>query len=534
MTTSSFWCQAAPRGSNVGIVSVTVATGTIAVTVLPKVWSASPSRLHIVPWTAGSTHDITVWETDWIRFDGDETALGQLSLALSSVTRSGPVNLLQPGVPPRDDRVTLRSDPESELGGPLSLVKLVDRCKVDISDFSSSNASGDDEILALPLHDRFLGSLHGPLSMARPRYNELTELLSTPRGRFDTTGAAFAQFAGTPSLSCTFDELSYDTPLLRVILAALRHIALNEAHRHAFRETERLRQQAIHYMKQLSSVAVVDRSQALKLGLRVRPTRFETQWQGPLELATRVLSRSYDRPTASDEALASIHVNIPTAKLWEQIVGEVLRRIDPAVAISADNSAPEGVSVPAPWRLMKTSSTGAIPIGASSEEDVASKSSPDYVVIKSPTVEAISTHASPQEDAVSQRFPDYMFSWQGLTLLADAKYKRSNRPLTSQDGYQLFTYSHLATLRDTPSHSSLVIVPTSGSVPHSPSTERFMRARSKPYSLLKVALPFPGPLDIRTMTEWDSYLTNSADTLNQTLVENRLLLAPSPTLVHST
>ena len=502
MTLDHLWFQAAPFGRAIGLMSLATERAAAVITVLPKIWSEQRGRVHIVPWGDASVIDLTVWETDWVRFDGDSAALGQLSLAVSKIALAGFGSLLQAGVPSRPAQLAKVVDYQRQPhSAALQLAQLADRCMLTLADFTNNNDACVDELLAWPLDDQFLKALEGPLLAARPRYFEVNDVLATPRGRFDTRDAALAQSSGRPSLRCTFDDLSYDTPLLQVIFAALRRIAMRANSRHAFRETEMIRSLAVQYMQRLSSVTSLDLSQARKLAPQVQPLRFESQWKEPLQLATRVLSDRYDVPEASADINRSIHLKVPTEKLWEKIIFQVLERIDPGVAFSADNRAADGVYVPAPWARL---------------EDEAVK-------------ETTGDHTEAGTENQKEGYPDYLFRWGGMTILADAKYKPSSVSLGSQDAYQLFSYSHLATLHSLKSQACIVIMPTA----RDKRTERYVRLESDHYGLLKVALRFPGPADIRTDTVWKRYLSEVETDLRLTLAENANWLAGLSSTEHT-
>lgn len=56
-------------------------------------------------------------------------------------------------------------------------------------------------------------------------YRELTDTLDAASGRIDVLGTTGHYYAGRLALECIFDDFSFDTPLNRVILAAVREVA---------------------------------------------------------------------------------------------------------------------------------------------------------------------------------------------------------------------------------------------------------------------------------------------------------------------
>jgi len=79
--------------------------------------------------------------------------------------------------------------------------------------------------------------------------------------------------------------------------------------------------------------------------------------------------------------------------------------------------------------------------------------------------------------------------------------------LTS-DGYQLFAYSHLATLDGSPSDLAVLLYPT-GSGGRVRQVE-LQRLRDRRYPLWLAHLPFPRPADLREQQNWSIYIASLA------------------------
>ena len=106
-------------------------------------------------------------------------------------------------------------------------------------------------------------------------------------------------------------------------------------------------------------------------------------------------------------------------------------------------------------------------------------------------------------------FPDFMFRSSRHVVVADAKYKLSAKnALSAQDGYQLFAYSHLATLNEQTSNMALILYPTrSGGRPRQ---FEFERLRERNYPLWLAHLPFPSRADIQSQGSWSAFIARLA------------------------
>jgi hypothetical protein len=161
-------------------------------------------------------------------------------------------------------------------------------------------------------------------------------------------------------------------------------------------------------------------------------------------------------------------------KFWEQCLEVALRSAFPLTAVSHDSDPAEGVDVPRPW-------------------------------------------ARGDADA-GEAFPDFMVRASHQVIIADAKYKMNTGTVpSSQDGYQLFTYSHLAALNGQASDLALLLYPArAGRVPQQ---VELARVRDRSYPLWMVTLPFPAKEDVRSAARWGTYVSNLAAALRDFSVE---------------
>lgn len=103
-----------------------------------------------------------------------------------------------------------------------------------------------------------------------------------------------------------------------------------------------------------------------------------------------------------------------------------------------------------------------------------------------------------------------MFRFGTRMVLADAKYKAS-AVLDASDGYQLFAYSHLASLDAAPPDMGLVLYPAP---PRSdPRQQQWTRLPDRKFPLWLVSLPFPARTDVRSQAAWNQYISQGASAL---------------------
>lgn len=296
---------------------------------------------------------------------------------------------------------------------------------------------------------------------ARPRYEERTESLSMPRGRLREKSLLYSIAAGVPSVESVFDELSIDTPLLRVIASTLRVVATDRLPPRIARLRPTVQSRATLLLRHLVAVRLIHPEAALTSGERLWLGPLDRAWQPALEAAFPVLRGHAVVPHDGDEDAGGLAVHISMEKFWEQCLEVALQGAFAATAVSRDAAPGEGVEVPRPW----------------------------------------SSGASEYGDA----FPDFMIRTAQNVIIADAKYKMNvGAGPASQDGYQLFAYSHLATLHGRPSDLALLLYPTRAGG-ESRQVE-LLRMREKAYPLWLVHLPFPTKADIRSPSAWGNYI----------------------------
>lgn len=470
---SRFWIKASPRGTRSGFaVLPDGAGGRVTVTVLPKPWSSQARTVREYTHAPGATTHVVLYETEQAALSTAVSSVGGLAMSLSDITREQ-ADLLDLGAPPQDpvfaDAVS--DDPFRDL---IDLMLLAERGRLTTSPLSFEGAFAPS-LLRLITYERLLQVVETLIFRARPRYAELTETLEMPRGRLRERSLLFSLATGTPRVESTFDELTMDTPLLQVVASALRVVASERLPRKISALRPGVQTRAVHLLRYLSGVRLVDRERALLTAERLWLNPLDRIWEPAIDAALPVLRDRAVVPAKGTDNTEAFLVHVSTEKFWEQCLELALESAFAGLAVSRDAQPGEGVSVPAPW----------VP----------------------PT-----TSGSERQEFATKSFPDFMFRPARRVVVADAKYKLGvGSAPSSQDGYQLFTYSHLATLDGQESDFSLLLYPARGG--GRPRQLELERLRDRTYPLWLVRLPFPTRHDLQSQGSWTAFVARLARTL---------------------
>jgi len=464
------WLRVSPRGKRSGFVALgDGAGGTVTLTVLPKFWSGS-AQTYAVKHEPGAATHVVVHELDTLRVDATLQGIGSITLNLASVNEQGERELIAISRPTPETPEEVRSQDSESFNALLDLLNIAERSGLRALEGTFEGSHAESFMRALT-YRRFLGLLEPLLFRARPRYVELTEDLTSPRGRLNDQSLLLAQASGRPVVTSTFDELTMDTPVLRVVKAALRSIAEDRLPASVSVLAARTESHAAQLGRHLSHVTTIPADTALSIVPRVWLSPLERAWQPVLDAAVEVLTRRGPIPADEDITSDAYAAHVMTEKFWEQAVTESLKAAFGAVSVSADKSPGPGVSAPTPWTP---------PPGTKAGSDTT--------------------------------YPDYMFRSDVEVVVADAKYKRS-ATVGSDDGYQLFTYSHLARLDDAASTMAVLLFPSS------PDTDGnqvcWQRRSADEYPLWVGRLPYPSRDDVASTSAWARYVARNARLLRQ-------------------
>lgn len=464
------WIKASPRGTRSGFAVLPDGVGgRVTVTVLPKPWSTRNGLVQDYSHPPGTTTHVVVHETEAVAIESSSATLGYLAMSLGEISR-GQSDLLGLGSP-SDDLLCDPTGTGSPFGQLIYLMLLAERGSLIDSRLSFEGAYAPS-LLRLLTHERLLAAVEGLIFRVRPRYVERTDTLEMPRGRLKAMSLLCSFASGVPRVESTFDELTADTPLLQVVASALRVIGSDRLPPKIAALRPGLQTRAVHLLRHLSSVTLIERERALLVAERLWMGPLDQSWKPAVDAAIPVLRDWAVAPeddTASTDALL---VHVSTEKFWEQCLQVALESAFGTLSVSRHAQPGEGVSAPPPW-----------------------------------VTPAAERH--PTVDPATATFPDFMLRTGRLVVVADAKYKLgTDRAPGSSDGYQLFAYSHLATLDDRPSDLAVLLYPArDGGRARQVDLQRL---RDRRYPLWLAQLPFPRPADLRHQQTWGVYIAGLA------------------------
>lgn len=469
MATVSF--QVSPYGRSVGIVSAARGGRVLTVAVTPKLWRETDEAAHwCLEWPAAQAAGaITASEGDWVTVSGEADAVDivadTVDAANSDLTPEagstlGPLlrRVVRPGA---------RPEPLADAGSVTEIVNLIalfDHARLDIVAADAPGVTSLHPLFRALLHRRYVSAVEPLVRRVRRGYVEVEEVLASPRGRITDASVVRYQLSREPQLMCRFDEYTEDTPLLRVVVAALAEVLRADVPPYALPILRETLARGIRLSRHLATIPIPDRSAALRLSRQVRLTRLEAEWGPALELAKRVLA---DAPLAQDVRGAPtemVRFEVATDRVWERILEQGLRRALPfgAVTVGARNWLAAEATVDPPWK--------GVLAGAGS------------------------------------RFPDFLVTTRDDTVWClDAKYKLSGGTPEEADANQMFVYSHLARRLGTAvAHCVLLYPGRSGGLPPA---RRFVRRPNDDVDMLVAYLPFPERVDLASPIHWGNYVS---------------------------
>lgn len=473
------WLRAGPRGNRSGFAVLPDGLGgCLTVTVLPKAWCADQTGSILVQHSVGDTTHIVVHETERVAVSSRADATGQFATTLSDLPENQ-ADLLSLGS--RSDEMGAWVPPKrGSYNALLDLMLLAGRGR-PIASKAMFEGDFEPSLLVFPTHADLLAKVEAVLFSARPKYREVTEVLRVPRGRLSEPSLVRSSIAGTPWVECTFDELSTDTPMLQVVAAALREVAGARRPKKLDVLYGTLQVRAASLLHHFSTVTRLGRTDALRLGERLRLGVLERTWAPVVGAALEVLRARAILPLGVAHETKATLVQVSTENFWEQCLEAALKTAFTDVAVDRADYAYDEVSVPAPWA----------PVDAA-------------------------------HGPGSSR-PDFVFKTQNRVIVADAKYKmgglggKATVKPSHDDGYQMFAYSHLVRWQGQPSEIGVLIYP---GPPGAVGMQRpLLRLRDQEYPLWLATLPFPSRDEVQTPQNWARYVGRLAETLKYLAIE---------------
>jgi 5-methylcytosine-specific restriction endonuclease McrBC regulatory subunit McrC len=475
--TKRYEIRAAPNGKRSGLAVFSDGVHHLSVAVLPKPWRQRTARAGKMPaleakWESNARLSLTLYENDRAVVEctpTQTTFLNEIRDKIDLLPSQRGENTTEN----RSDRLIRirrfqggaaeqRAEP-CKLDSIIELLRLVSlaRSRGATPAASTTGASVGSEVVSVETNKKgakellllsqwsLVQEVRRHLKEIRRGYVPRTETLGVVRGRITDRGLVQYAATGVPKLECNFDRFTESTPLARILVTALEVVAsgalLHDMQVGSWSVAEDLLDEAAQLRRYLGSIPSLPRSVAIETANRIRLTRLQQGWARSLALAKQILNR--DPPKMESQQRGELDALvwwINTDKIWEQILEQGLRTIDPDL-----NAQYKGQQLRV-WDKLE-----------------------------------------------GQKHPDFVMAIEHRRWVIDAKYKLS-RKIDSADQYQIFAYSHLARADTREMDAAALIFPGS--------EEKVCTHRRHPEQDMKLHLmflPFPKREDL---ARWDQYI----------------------------
>ena len=348
MNVSSF--AASSRGRRIGLIAASAGQAQLLIHVVPKTFEGARAKhVALQSWSDSGFNQFGLTETQRLHvYDDDarsfmDDLVGRLA---EKAERNRGIDhltveslLAQTSTPvafrrPQAEADSPGDDSESTVVELLKLFELTGF--LDLDSDAVSGADRSSPLLRPLLVRRFLDEVGRRMPQVRRGYRTVTEERGVVRGRLAAGSLARLQATGVPRLTCTYDELTESTELLRVLSTAVEAVAEGRGRPSLFpgRYAESaLRSDAVVYRRALESVAPLPAREALIVGRRLRLNRLDQPWATALTLALRVLASIEAEPENAGVELDAAEISVETEKIWEQILTAALRGVEPGLQV---------------------------------------------------------------------------------------------------------------------------------------------------------------------------------------------------------
>jgi hypothetical protein len=347
----------------------------------------------------------------------------------------------------------------------------------------SATGQNSREPLGLVSQWLFVNQVEERLRTIRRGYLPMVETLGMIRGRITTRGLVQYSAQRVPQIECEHDEFTEATPLFRVVATALEFISNGTAAaRMGLTEwtvAKSLAERALHVRRILAPIPSFPIRVAAHEVTRIRLSRTQRNWSAPLALARQILCAEPPRTAAAKSGGSAVQWWFDTSKLWEQVIEQSLSTGGRGWLAEAQGRTDGERKSLVVWT------------------QVGNGKRPDIVAWRT------------DPDGRIRRY------------VMDAKYKQGLgggvAAVSSEDQYQMFTYSHLAQVHEAGADAAALLYPgTTGRLNRRTTALRgaYPPGAGTPFELHRIELPFPRPMagqaearsDIESNESWSAYL----------------------------
>lgn len=454
--------KAAPRGHRQGIVTGACGQYQVLIVVEPKPWGEKRSRA--LTWPIGTwAMELRLRELDSVTFACDhEDQVRAISAALRESKRQADREAAEQEEQDKshsersaEARLIVETVHESgaseEHVAAMSLDDLIAglslRHAVDARALTGDEETLSAGVLAHPLfrpilYRDFASEMVRLLPQVRRGYVERTEQMHTIRGRIESADLPAAAARSWLPITCTYEEFTHVTPLMRVLATALGLVTDRQGLPPGLNASEIVQsavEDAIRARRALSDIPAWSTRAALATSRRLRLSRMDAVWTRALRSARSLLEFA-DAPLGGHghHEVSAAQISWDSAAQWEALCRLLLQRAGTGrVQRGADGPG----RLESPWKKLGKPRTV------------------DIVV----------------ED----------FLGTGAVIFADAKYKLGRSGISPADSYQLYYYADGHGADNAPEGCAL-LYPSRAST----SANLFQR-RGDDLPLVVLDLPFP-------------------------------------------
>ncbi|NOU41419.1 MAG: hypothetical protein HOO85_09150 [Methylotenera sp.] len=503
--------KVSPDGQRVGSITVAVKKYRLQLSVLPKTWRPEKARHFNVVWEPEVLnislvlHEMDSCTISYKEGSDQEQAINQVLLIgnqefgkPAQVKNSDGLPLLKilPDMINKSDLTEYVISQQYQTEPLQQLLKVAQRGRVRIEDAVDEAKSKDLPLMLPILCNQFVEEMESHFQSIKRGYNLIQESSFFIRGKILPNSIPSFSYTSPPKLKCEFDDFSLNTPLIKVLKAALRVISSNgDASGYSgikyIGHHSKLKERSVYLFRQLSDTSLIKPIEAGRLATTIRLPANQRHWKRALELASAILTGVEEASHESHKKSKSVSLQLDPAALWQRTLLQALNLVKGCQIVNVYDGEKLGEEKqPSPWT------------GFSFKD-----SYPDIIV-------TVRNRAGKE-----------------VNWCLDAKYKLPNGGPDRADQYQIFSYSHLVRIGNAHIERCALVYPIDplNLENENGTSKRHMRNGTmadswhppliNEISLYQLKFEYPKYNDIQSNKAWRSYLQDLAVKLSDNLIK---------------